>query len=261
MAFLRFLTIALVSTLLLACHPADRHTPPSPTPAATVANAGPDTDGDGIADANDRCPGSKEDQGRWGSDANDGCPGTLDDLLNIAASDLNSFWEAQFKGQRVLYEPPLRFEGYTRPIETGCGESARNNAFYCSADHAIYYDKDFLQTELDDNGDFEPVMIIAHEWGHLIQETVGELQSSQVLPIELELQADCLAGAWAADADRRGLLEQGDLEEAMTALVKAGDPSDEPFAPDAHGTANERMDAFRAGFDRGVPGCALARSR
>lgn len=202
----RILAVSIVAVTLAGCAANPRSHGSSDNRTPTVAQ--PDADNDGVADASDRCPQSEEDDGRWGSDAHDGCPGTLDDLLRLAASDLNAFWEKQFQGQRVVYEPPLRFEGYIEPIETGCGQSVPDNAFYCSADHAIYFDENFLNNELAQNGDFDPVLIIAHEWGHLVQATVGELQSGSVLPIELELQADCLAGAWSSDANRRGLLER-----------------------------------------------------
>jgi predicted metalloprotease len=248
--------VVLAAGLGMAC--SDSGTDPRTSEPERTREQVQDADADGVADDSDECADGAEDDGRWGSDANDGCPGTLEDLLTLATDDINGFWAEQFEEASSIYEPPLKVAGYTSPIETACGQSAPQNAFYCSADHSIYFDEAFLGEELETNGDFGPVLIMAHEWGHLIQAIVGQLQSSTVLSIELELQADCLAGVWSADADRRRALEEGDLEEAMTILYKGGDPEARPFDPSAHGTSEQRISAFRAGFDEGLEACSLA---
>jgi predicted metalloprotease len=217
-----------------------------------------DKDRDGIRDSRDDCKNEDEDEGVWGSDPKDGCPATIEDLIELARADIDFFWEGQFANDTTLYEPPIKFEGYTTEIETDCGRATLNNAFYCSADHSIYYDADFLEGELESNGDFGPVLIIAHEWGHLVQGLLGILGNSELLTIQTELQADCLAGVWAADADKRGLLEEGDFQEGITTLFRVGDPrGTDFFDPQAHGSPGERIDAFDGGFQAGLDACTL----
>ena len=217
-----------------------------------------DRDNDDIRDSRDDCRDEKEDGGQWGTDAEDGCPATIDDLIELARQDIDAFWATQFEGEGIQYEPPLTFEGYTSEIETACGVAELQNAFYCGADHSIYYDSNFLAAELEDNGDFGPVLIVAHEWGHLVQGLLGILDDNELLTIQTELQADCLAGVWAADADSRGLLEEGDFDEGISTLFRVGDPRGVPFYdPAAHGSAGQRIDAFNDGFELGLDGCTL----
>ena len=216
-----------------------------------------DRDHDGIRDSRDKCPKDKEDKGLWGSDPKDGCPGTIDDLVELARGDIDSYWASVFEEEDTEYDPPIKFEAYTEEIDTGCGPASLDNAFYCSADHSIYYDRNFLANELADNGDFEPVLIIAHEWGHLVQSLVGILSDETYYSIQIELQADCLAGVWAADADSRGVMEKGDFEEGIIGLFRVGDPEDAPFDPDAHGTSGQRIDSFTNGFKHGLEACSI----
>jgi len=217
-----------------------------------------DRDNDGVRDTRDDCPREDEDEGLWGSDAEDGCPATIEDLIKLAEVDVNAFWESQFEFEDILYDPPIKFEGYTEEIETECGRAELNNAFYCGADHSIYYDLNFLTEELVTNGDFGPVLIIAHEWGHLVQSLLGILDDDELLTIQTELQADCLAGVWAADADARGLLDEGDFEEGVTTLFRVGDSRDTPFFDEnAHGRPGQRIDAFNDGFEAGLDACTL----
>jgi len=217
-----------------------------------------DRDRDGVRDSRDDCKDEKEDEGLWGSDPEDGCPGTITDLIELAREDIDSFWATQFQAESIQYEPPVTFEAYTTEIETACGTATLNNAFYCGADHSIYYDSDFLGELLQTNGDFGPVLVIAHEWGHLVQGLLGILDDNELLTIQTELQADCLAGVWAADADSRGLLEKGDFDEGVTTLFRVGDPrGTDFFDPAAHGTPGQRIDSFNDGFEVGLDGCTL----
>jgi uncharacterized protein len=187
----------------------------------------------------------------------DGCPDTMQTLMIFAAQDLDTFWTEVFKESGVRYRPPADFLPYTRPVQTACGPAVLNNAFYCPRAHGIYYDYNFLQDQLNDDGDFAPVTILAHEWGHLVQGNLN-LLTGQFYTIQTELQADCFAGAWAKHAADRGLLEEGDLEEGANSLFKAGDDIDLPwFDPGAHGQPEQRVEAFTIGFEQGVDGCTL----
>jgi len=99
-------------------------------------------------------------------------------------------------------------------------------------------------------GDMAVVQVVAHEFGHGVQQGLG------LTPIEgspsFELQADCLGGAYALDADGRRLLEPGDVEEAreLSRLVGDAGPSDDP-----HGTPDQREQAFDRGFGGGLDAC------
>lgn len=257
----RPLLAVLVSMAMLgaaACSDSPRGTAtttPSPDPggSAVAGVPAPDADGDGVTDAQDACPEQKEDQ-RWTAQS-DGCPDTLADLMTLAEQDVDGFWQRTSAQLRAQYTPPAKVEGYTSAVETGCGEAVPQNAFYCSRDHSIYFDDGLMQTLLDEIGDYGPVFVLAHEWGHLVQAELGILQGAN-FTIQLELQADCFGGAYTRDAESRQVLEEGDLDEAVKGLIVAGDPRGVPwFAPGAHGTAEQRLDAFAAGYEGGVGAC------
>jgi predicted metalloprotease len=213
-----------------------------------------DTDGDNVGDGDDRCPRSAENINKVFD--LDGCPDTMQTLLIFAAENIDAFWASVFSQSQIRYLPPAEFVAYNEPVETECGPAEPYNAFYCSLSHGIYYHYDFLLEQLDTDGDFAPVTILAHEWGHLVQANLGLLDSSS-FTIDLELQADCFAGAWAASAGEQELLEEGDLEEGAVALFRAGDDLDTPwFDPGAHGQPEERVGAFTIGFEQGVAACS-----
>jgi predicted metalloprotease len=211
-----------------------------------------DADGDTIADAEDRCPGDPENKN--GVYDTDGCPDTINNLIDDVANDLNTYWDDVLSNSGYDYAGPQRFRAYTEPIRTACGPAELNNAFYCGGDHSIYYDISFLEVQLKTFGDMAPVIVIAHEWGHLVQANLG-LLGGQFLSIQTELQADCLAGAWTLHTDEEGFLESGDIEEGATALFNAGDVDLPWFDPQAHGSPDQRVDNFFQGYDKGPAVC------
>jgi predicted metalloprotease len=218
-----------------------------------LPNLAGDVDGDSAGDDTDRCPRSAENV----NDVFDldGCPDTMQTLLIFAAEHINAFWAESFRQSGIRYVPPLEFVAYNEPVETECGPAEPYNAFYCALSHSIYYHYDFLQEQLDTDGDFAPVTILAHEWGHLVQGNLGFLQTRS-FTIDIELQADCLAGAWAASAGEQGLLDPGDLDEGAVALFRAGDDQETPwFDPGAHGQPDQRVDAFATGLEGGAGAC------
>ncbi|MDP9469819.1 MAG: neutral zinc metallopeptidase [Chloroflexota bacterium] len=106
--------------------------------------------------------------------------------------------------------------------------------------------------------------VIAHEWAHHVQTGVGiervqdtPEQWNELYSIELELMADCLSGAWTLDADTRGLLETDDVDEAINFTVQyLGDPpGTDEYDPQAHGTADQRVQSFLNGYENGFLGC------
>ncbi len=181
-------------------------------------------------------------------------------------------WSGAFREQlNATYRPPVLvlFSGVT---QSPCGgASGATGPFYCPADSKAYLDLDFFATlsgELGAGGDFAAAYVIAHEVAHHVQNELGILgqvdqarrQSSQTqanaLTVRLELQADCLSGVWARSV--RGLMERGDLAEALNAARMIGDdrlqrragqvPRPHTFT---HGTSEQRAGWFQRGFDSG----------
>ena len=181
-------------------------------------------------------------------------------------------WGAVFPAQVGRpYTPPVLvlFSGVTA---SPCGNaSGATGPFYCPADRKAYLDTDFFSTlsrQLGARGDFAAAYVIAHEVAHHVQnelgilgqvnerrQVVGETQAN-ALTVRLELQADCLSGVWARSVD--GLLEPGDLEEALNAARMIGDdhlqkragrvPQPHTFT---HGTSEQRSRWFATGYQSG----------
>jgi len=187
----------------------------------------------------------------------------------------DSVWIAQFKQLGSTYEPPV-VTLFDNSVQSACGTaSAAVGPFYCPADHRVYIDLTFykdLKDRFGAAGDFAQAYVIAHEVGHHVQNLLGisekvqraRAQLSEVeynkLSVKLELQADFFAGLWAHHAQNLAnfKLEEGDIEEALTAANAIGDDHLQKQAqgevvPDAftHGTSAQRMYWFKKGFDTG----------
>lgn len=167
-------------------------------------------------------------------------------LINSARSDIDQYWRRQMPG----YTPPTDVVVVQAPTETDCGKFEKPNARYCASTNKIYWDVGLFTTAYQ-LGDFAPIFILAHEWGHLVQRQLGFDRTTRgLITVQLELQADCLAGAWSHDAKRRGLLDPGDDDEAVLMLRRGGDKLNAPwFEPNAHGSPGQRVDAFLYGFE------------
>ena len=179
---------------------------------------------------------------------------------------IDMFWEARFQEAGRVYDPPNGVIPFDEPIVTACGRAdpVREAAFYCVIDEKIYYSAEFRTLIENQIGDFAWVIVVAHEWGHHIQAKLGfDLgvvpdRAGEVAPIEFEHQADCLAGAYAIDAELSGWLDPGDIEEALTITEISGDPPGTAWNdPRAHGTGDVRIDAFITGYNAGIAGCDL----
>lgn len=184
-------------------------------------------------------------------------------------------WQAQFQRIGKRYQEPklVLFAGAT-PTACGTGQSA-TGPFYCPLDSKVYIDLAFfeeMRSRFQVAGDFAQAYVIAHEVGHHVQHLLGisdkvqaarqsarsEAQANN-LSVRLELQADCLAGVWAAQANEaRQILEAGDVEEALAAASAIGDDrlqkqSRGHVVPDAftHGTSAQRMRWFSRGIRSG----------
>jgi predicted metalloprotease len=183
-------------------------------------------------------------------------------------------WQAQFQRAGRQYQEPklVLFSGAT-PTACGTGQAAMG-PFYCPLDSKVYIDLAFfeeMRSRFRVSGDFAQAYVIAHEVGHHVQHLLGisdqvhaarqsapEAQAN-ALSVRLELQADCLAGVWAAQANEaRQILEVGDVEEALAAAAAIGDDrlqkqSRGYVVPDAftHGSSEQRTRWFRRGIDSG----------
>jgi predicted metalloprotease len=180
-------------------------------------------------------------------------------------------WNQQFRQLGRQYDEPVMvlFSGAT---QSGCGAAqAQTGPFYCPNDQRVYIDLEFmarLQQQLGATGDFAAAYIIAHEVGHHVQNLLGVLPRVQQLQarasaaernqlqVRVELQADCLAGMWANQAQRaRNILEQGDIEEGLNAAAAVGDDrvTGGRIRPESftHGSAQQRTRWFRRGLESG----------
>ena len=174
------------------------------------------------------------------------------------------------------YEEPelVLFSG---TVQSPCGgASAATGPFYCPEDRRAYLDTAFfatLEQQLGAEGDFAAAYVIAHEVGHHVQNQLGilgevharqqgaERTEANALQVRVEIMADCFAGVWARGVD--GLLEPGDLEEAINAAQRIGDDYLQRRAGRAvnphsftHGTSEQRASWFANGYDTGeMSGC------
>jgi len=157
---------------------------------------------------------------------------------------------------------------FTGQISSACGyASAASGPFYCPGDQNLYLDFAFfdeLRREFKAPGDFAQAYVIAHEYGHHIQNLLGTMDKVQRagennrLSVALELQADCYAGIWANFAQKQGRVEVGDAEEAIRAAAAVGDDMIQKrtqgyVVPDSftHGTSQQRMQYFATGLKSG----------
>lgn len=199
----------------------------------------------------------------------------LVDFLRAVDRDLQDFWTTTFQQAGKSYEEATLVL-FTRAVQTGCGiGSADTGPFYCPLDRRAYIDLSFYRRVLAQDfgapGDFAQAYVLAHEYGHHVQTLLGidvEVRNKvqddpgrrNELSIRQELQADCFAGVWGHSVYRRNLLEEGDLEEALTAASAIGDDRIQAttqgrVTPEnwTHGSSEQRVQWFRTGFDSGDP--------
>jgi hypothetical protein len=186
-------------------------------------------------------------------------PTSLQQIFDIAAEDINDFWAEVFKEYNYDYTQPRIVLHNRSQISTGCGTApAQVGPFYCNVDHTMYYPQWFMDQQWQQIGDYAVVVIVAHEWAHAVQSMLGRLTQGDYT-INIELQADCLAGAYTQYANERSTkirLDRSDIEEGANALFHAGDPYGTPWwDQQAHGTGDQRYEAFADGFKSGVSAC------
>jgi hypothetical protein len=194
-------------------------------------------------------------------------------FVRAALASTEDVWSEVFRQNGEQYREPalVIFDGRT-PTACGTGSTAVG-PFYCPGDQKVYIDLAFyrdLEQRFRAPGDFAQAYVIAHEIGHHVQNLLGTMdkvhslqgrargaQANQ-LSVRLELQADFYAGLWAHHAARRGIIETGDIEEALRAASAIGDDrlqkqSQGYVVPDSftHGTSEQRARWFRRGFETG----------
>jgi predicted metalloprotease len=200
----------------------------------------------------------------------------LADFVSLVLGDTEVAWNNIFTEEGLGDYPEPTLVLFSGAVDSECGfAQSAMGPFYCPLDERVYIDLIFysdLRERFGAPGDFAQAYVIAHEVGHHIQNQLGimdEVQTAQQqsfsqaeanrLSVMLELQADCLAGVWAYNAEQaRDVLEQGDVEEGLNAASSIGDDrlqmeSQGRVTPDSftHGSSAQRVSWFEIGLESG----------
>ncbi len=183
---------------------------------------------------------------------------------------VQAYWDQEFTRRGLHYEP-ARTVLFTNYVQAGCGiASTAQGPFYCPTDGRVYLDVSFFD-ELHSRfgaqgGPFAEGYVIAHEYGHHVQDLLGILQSTsrtgpQSISVGQELMADCLAGVWADHAAATGYLKQPTDAEVAQAIDAAGAVGDDRIQRETqgrvqperwtHGSSAQRQNAFMSGYRSG----------
>jgi len=201
-------------------------------------------------------------------------PTTMEQFLTAVTQDVDSYWTKTFKASG-LPEPRVSYKWIPagQTAASACGDAdgtlGDSAAAYCPGDDTIYISEKFA-TDIYDGaldqalpgssrgygntiGDFSVAYIVAHEYGHEVQDELGlfDQNDGQIPTMAFELQADCYAGTWANSAYQRKRLDDGDVQEALDAALAVGDF--DTSNPGHHGTPEQRADAWNSGFESGDP--------
>ncbi len=190
-------------------------------------------------------------------------------------NSIQNYWGVTMKAQGQQY-PQAQTGLFTGATNTGCGNaSSASGPFYCPADQTVYLDLDFfneLKTRFGaQGGPFAEAYVLAHEYGHHIQNISGildRLDRRDTGPnsdaVRSELMADCLAGVWAANAAETGFIQgltDQDIAQGLSAAAAVGDDRIQQttqgrVTPESwtHGSADQRQKWFSVGYQQGQPG-------
>lgn len=190
-------------------------------------------------------------------------PGAIGvDFVARVVGDTEDVWGSLFTLIGGGPYPQPKVVIYNQQAFSACGiRSKEVHPSYCAADGRVYLDRGYLADlaqRTGVGGEFAVAYLIAHEIGHHVQETIDRQRGTDSIAgerarasaprsrVELELQADCYAGVWAHSAQKRGLLDTGDLEHGVPAALAAGDPL-------IQDKRDRRYEWFRRGLDGGDP--------
>jgi uncharacterized protein len=214
-------------------------------------------------------PGEVSQECRTGEDANE----RQDCRIVGVVNSVQAFWDGVFRSSRARY-PYADTVFFTDQVETACGfATSQVGPFYCPRDELVYIDLDFfdeLESRFGAGGDFAQAYVIAHEYGHHVQNELGDLerigsdrQGPESRAVRAELQADCYAGVWAANAVDQGLIEQltqADINEGLDAASAIGDDriqeqTQGQVNPETwtHGSSEQRRRWFSRGYQERRP--------
>jgi uncharacterized protein len=192
-------------------------------------------------------------------------------FVSFVLDDAQTVWQQQMGSS---YRP-AKLVLFRDAVQSACGfaESA-TGPFYCPGDEKVYIDLGFyeeLQQRFGAPGDFAQAYVLAHEIGHHVQNLLGteaevrrtrqeRADLANEMSVRLELQADCYAGVWAHSTAQRKRLEQGDVEEGLSAAAAVGDDRLQRMGggrvvPESftHGSSEQRQQWFRRGLEAGRP--------
>ncbi len=191
-------------------------------------------------------------------------------FVSFVLDDVQKAWTDEFTQEGLPYRH-AKLVLYNDATQTGCGYGqAATGPFYCPTDERVYIDLGFfkeLTDRLGARGQFAEAYVLAHEIGHHIQKQLGISQKVDAqrstagatgASVRLELQADCFAGIWAHTTQQRNLLEDGDIDSAVSAAAAVGDDrlqrrATGTVSPErwTHGSSEERVRWFRKGYETG----------
>jgi uncharacterized protein len=214
-----------------------------------------------------------------GQDANE----RIDCRMKGASASLEAYWQAAAPSVGLDYVGPQNFILFEQAVSTGCGNaSSATGPFYCPPDQSIYIDTSFydqLESQFGaSGGPLAEMYVVAHEWGHHVQNLAGVLsraQDGETGPtsnaVRVELQADCFAGAWAAAAsqtqDESGVpflqpISRDEYSDAISAAAAVGDDRIQETMQGqvnphtfTHGTSDQRVEWFERGYQQGAGAC------
>lgn len=198
----------------------------------------------------------------------------LMEFVEVVLAETEDVWEEVFRKNGIEYREPTLVV-FSGSVQSACGVAgSATGPFYCPPDEKLYIDLSFyndLSRKYGAPGDFAMAYVVAHEVGHHVQNLLGITDQMQELrqkvtekeynklSVKLELQADYLAGVWAHYVEREGLLDEGDIQEALDAASAVGDDRLQKQAtgrvmPDSftHGTSKQRMEWFYKGYRLGT---------
>ncbi|MFC9560138.1 neutral zinc metallopeptidase [Agromyces sp. NPDC056965] len=230
-------------------------------------------------DAQPEASDSTLEQCLTGQDANE----NVECRMKGASASLETYWAEEAPALGVNYNAPQDFVLFDQATTTACGSaSSATGPFYCPPDQTIYIDVTFydeLRSRFGANGGtLAEMYVIAHEWGHHVQNLAGVLERSQdgqtgpsSNAVRVELQADCFAGAWVANAstvpDDAGVpflqeITEAQRQDALDAAASVGDDHIQQATQGqvnphsfTHGTSDQRKNWFEAGFTQGAEAC------